>query len=117
METTRLIEQILDRMPLASQAEVFRMAMLVCQATPDLSDLEDTDVFDGRVRDISMQLSGHEDQHSAIAFELDSLACTEPCQFNVQHLWTLIRAIKVQSQLLSFYLGPESVSLESVPPR
>lgn len=94
-------------MPGAPAAEVFRMAMLLCHAAPAVEALSDDQLRAKLLSDIRLQIAMHEDQHSAIASELDSLASTEPCEFNANHLWTLIRAIKVQSQLLNFYLGPQ----------
>ena len=116
MEITRLLEQVIMRMPSAKPAETLRMAMLLCHSPCDgapAERLDDPAALDERIRDLELQLAGHEDQHAAIAQELDSLASTEPCHFSVQHLWTLIRAIKVQSQLLNFYLGPQPAVLET----
>ncbi len=107
MEPTRLLNHILAEMPGAPMAEVFRMAMLLCHAAPSPIALDDESLRAKLFSEIQLQLSMHEDQHAAIASELDSLASTEPCEFSVNHLWTLIRAIKVQSQLLNFYLGPQ----------
>ena len=107
MEPTRLLQEVLAEMPGAPAAEVFRLAMLLCHAAPSIEALSDDQLRAKLLSDIQLQISMHEDQHSAIASELDSLASTEPCEFNVNHLWTLIRAIKVQSQLLNFYLGPQ----------
>lgn len=120
MEITRLLELITQRMPDAPPAAIFRMGMLVCHACEELY-LADDELhleleLEQLLRDIAMKLAQHQDQHSAIAYELDSLAGTEPCQFSAQHLWMLIRAIKVQSQYLDFYLGPESISPESISP-
>lgn len=117
MELNRLLQQVMVRMPAASAADTFRMAMLLSHTLGHSDGETSGEVFelaiDQRMQDISLQLSVHEDQHAAIADDLDSLASTEPCQFNVQHLWTLVRAIKVQSQLLGFYLGPQSVATSS----
>lgn len=115
MDTMRLIQQIHQALPDASPAEAFRMAMLLCHAVEDLDQLADAATFQRLIQSCSLQLAIHEDQHAAIADDLDALASTEPCQFNVQHLWTLVRAIKVQSQLLNFYLGPEAKSLSNQP--
>lgn len=110
MEPIRFLEQVSACMPAAAPAEVFRMAMLLCHANPQL-DLDDEaaqlEMLDRQIRELTLQLALHEDQHAAIAEDLECLASTEPCQFSVQHLWTLIRAIKVQSQLLNLYLGPD----------
>lgn len=110
MQITSLLQQVMDRMPTATPAETFRMAMLLCHSMNEVhlsGAIEQPPQIDQRMRDISLKLAVHEDQHAALADDLDSLASTEPSQFNVQHLWTLVRAIKVQSQLLSLYLGPQ----------
>lgn len=94
-------------MPGAPAAEAFRMAMLLCHAAPSVDALDDDRLRTKLLGEVQLQIAMHEDQHAAIASELDALASTEPCEFSVNHLWTLIRAIKVQSQLLNFYLGPQ----------
>lgn len=106
MEPTRLLNEVLAELPGTPAAEAFRLAMLLCHAAPSVDALADDQLRSRLLADIQLQISMHEDQHAAIAAELDSLASTEPCDFSVNHLWTLIRAIKVQSQLLNFYLGP-----------
>lgn len=70
------------------------------------AELSDDEELLRRSQDISMQLNAAGDQHAAVADELDSLAATEPCDFSPAHVFTLVRAIKVQSQVLSLYLGP-----------
>ncbi len=68
------------------------MCMLLSStAAPD--ELAQADKLGELIRDLQMQLRIHDDQHAAVASELDSLASTEPCQFHVNQLWTLIRAI------------------------
>jgi hypothetical protein len=37
--------------------------------------------------------------------ELEELAQSNPKQFTLEQIWTLIRAIKVQSQVLQLYVG------------
>lgn len=113
MEITRLLEMITERNPDAPPAVIFRMGMHVCHACQEQDPTSDERLLDQLLRDIAIKLALLEDQHSATADELDSLAGTEPCKFNAQHLWMLVRAIKVQSQFLDFFLGPQSVSLES----
>ncbi len=107
MEPTRLLQEVLAEMPGAPAAEAFRMAMLLCHAAPSVDALDDDRLRTKLLGEVQLQIAMHEDQHAAIASELDALARTEPCEFSVNHLWTLIRAIKVQSQLLNFYLGPQ----------
>ena len=37
--------------------------------------------------------------------ELEALANSDPKQFTPEQIWILVRAIKVQSQVLQLYLG------------
>lgn len=52
------------------------------------------------VRHAVLKLGSMTEQYGAVAKELESLADTEPCEFDPQHIWTLIRAIKVQSKFV-----------------
>jgi len=56
-------------------------------------------------REMGVRLQGATDQHAAMTEELEALAQTQPQQFSREQIWTLIRAIKVQSQVLQLYVG------------
>ena len=42
---------------------------------------------------------------SGMTEELEALSHSDPGAFNMEHVWTLIRAVKVQGQVLQMYLG------------
>jgi len=44
-----------------------------------------------------------EDQVAAVAEELDMLASSQPSEFSPSHIWTLLKAIRVQQQMLDLY--------------
>ena len=52
-------------------------------------------------------LPGYHDPHYdplwAVAAELDAICIDGPVQFRPDQLWTLLRAVKVQSQILELY--------------
>lgn len=79
--------------------------LLTLHQTVNPSLLSDSQLL-SQCAEVSLQLNAAGDQHAAVADELDSLAATEPCDFSPAHVFTLVRAIKVQSQVLNFYLGP-----------
>jgi hypothetical protein len=103
-------QQLVDRLTRLREnddtAEVLRAALLLALHAPDLNDLEDDEQVERQLRDVEWQMRAALDQHAAVADELDSLASTAPCDFSSDHLWTLVRAIKVQHQILNLYLGP-----------
>ena len=43
--------------------------------------------------------------------DLETLARTDPQQFTPQQIWVLIRAIKVQSQILQLYVGEPAMEV------
>ena len=53
----------------------------------------------------SLRLQAVTDQHAAMTEELETLASVTPTSFTLEQVWTLIRAIKVQSQVLQLYVG------------
>jgi hypothetical protein len=48
-------------------------------------------------------LEAASDQHAAVAVELERLYEDNRVEFSEEQLWTLLRAVKVQSQLLEIY--------------
>jgi glucose-6-phosphate-specific signal transduction histidine kinase len=53
----------------------------------------------------SLKLQAATDQHAAMTEELDALTQSDPRKFSADQIWVLIRAIKVQSQILQMYVG------------
>ena len=41
--------------------------------------------------------------------DLEALSRRDPTKFTIDQVWTLIRAIKVQSQILQLYVGQPTV--------
>jgi len=105
MSLSLLIDQLSEQLPNASERRLACMAMLVCDRSPTLECLQDKPQFLSLLDDINLKIQSLDDQHAAVALELDSLAQTEPCEFEPKHVWTLIRAIKVQSQLVDLLTG------------
>ena len=62
-------------------------------------------VFKGLLDEVQLRMHSIDDQHAAVANELDQLALTQPCEFEPKHVWTLIRAVKVQSQFVDMLTG------------
>ena len=61
--------------------------------------------------EVSLKLQLATDQHAAMTEELEALAASDPEKFTSDQIWVLVRAIKVQSQVLQLYLGGESLDV------
>jgi hypothetical protein len=105
MNCTELAKRIEALQPGADLRDVARLCLLLGNATVDASKLEDEQVLTQTWREMGLRLQAATDQHQAMTEELESLAKTDPLKFSADQIWVLIRAIKVQSQILQLYVG------------
>lgn len=69
----------------------------------DTDSLESDEALMAAWKNSTFRLEAASDQHAAVAEELDSLCSEGPIQFTPDQLWVLLRAVKVQSQVLELY--------------
>ena len=75
-----------------------------------MRDAEDSSLT-AACKDMDLRLQAATDQHAAMTEELECLARSDPQKFAPEQIWILIRAIKVQSQILQFYVGEPALDL------
>ena len=111
MRLSQLVERLQQQLPTANDRRIACFAMLLCDRDPQLKCLTDVALFISLLEEIQLRLNSIDDQHAAVANELDQLAATQPCEFEPKHVWTLIRAIKVQSQFVDILTGARAEQL------
>ena len=109
MEINELIQRISKMCGHKEPSELLRMAFLVSLRIDNLDSLTD-EILQQLYSDVTLELQAANDQHAAVSEELDELAESQPCEFSPTHVWTLVRAIKVQSRCLQLYLGNENAT-------
>ena len=105
MICSQLAQLIEGRSSMSSPLDVARMTALLLTCTDDTDALANPEVFEQSWAAINMRLQAAIDQHEAMTGELVGLANSDPSKFTPDQTWVLIRAIKVQSQLLKMYVG------------
>ncbi|MEO0530830.1 MAG: hypothetical protein AAF266_09700 [Planctomycetota bacterium] len=105
MTAKELAEQIERLQPEASTQDVSRLCLLLSNAHQNLGELADPRKLQHAWRQVGLQLQLATDQHAAMTSELEELATSDPKEFSPEQVWVLIRAIKVQSQVLQMYVG------------
>ena len=111
MTCHELAHQIERLQPDADAREVARITLLLANSVEDLREFEDDARLTEAWQNVSLQLHAATDQHAAMTAELEELAASDPKKFNPDQIWILIRAIKVQSQVLQLYLGEPAMNV------
>ncbi len=91
--------------PEATPREVARLCLLLTNSVDSINELRDETLLTETWKAMSLKLQSATDQHAAMTAELEELAASDPAQFSPDQIWILIRAIKVQSQVLQMYVG------------
>lgn len=105
MKCQELAERIERLQPAAPTRDVARLCLLLANTSEDVAQLKDESTLTKAWKEIGLKLQAATDQHAAMTEELESLARSDPRKFSPDQIWVLIRAIKVQSQILQLYVG------------
>jgi hypothetical protein len=105
MNCQELAGRIQKLQPHANMQDVARLCLLISNNMEQEADLHDDDKLRAAWSEMGLRLQAATDQHAAMTYELEELANSDPEQFSKDQIWVLIRAIKVQSQVLQMYVG------------
>jgi len=111
MNCAELAQQIQRLQPEAGVRDVARLCLLLSNTMEDVKVLADDKKLRNAWREMSLKLQLATDQHAAMTDELEQLARSDPKRFAPEQIWVLIRAIKVQSQILELYVGESMVDV------
>ena len=89
--------------PELSPIDIARLTVMILNLTDDTRELNDDAKLISAWKNASFRLDSASDQHAAVADELDLLCGDGPIEFSPNQLWVLLRAVKVQSQILEIY--------------
>jgi hypothetical protein len=105
MSCTELAEHIERLQPCAEPQDVARLCLLLTNSVDQLDSLREQHALHDAWKRTGLMLQVATDQHAAMTEELEDLAASDPQTFTQDQIWILIRAIKVQSQVLQMYVG------------
>ena len=111
MKCTDLAARIETLQPDATPRDVARLCLLLTNFVDELTALDDDQMLSEAWNEMGIRLQAATDQHAAMTEELEALAGSDPEQFSMDQIWVLIRAIKVQSQVLQLYVGLPAIDV------
>jgi len=111
MNCQELAAQIEKLQPDAMPGDVARLCLLLTNYVSNIEELVDEERLAEVWHEMGIRLQAATDQHAAMTEELEALSQASPDNFSMDQIWVLIRAIKVQSQVLQLYVGRPPVEL------
>lgn len=111
MNLHQLFRRIEHLSPEVEPNELARLFVVFCNHVGDLNQVADDLQLRTAWREAYIKLQASVDQHAAVVEELEALAANDPSQFKAEQVWVLLRAIKVQSQILAMYLGEPALDV------
>lgn len=111
MNCAELSNRIAALQPEATSRDIARLCLLLINSVENTEALLDDEFLQESWQEIGMRLQAATDQHAAMTEELELLARSDPQKFTPDQIWILIRAIKVQSQVLRMYVGEPSAEV------
>ncbi len=112
LKCTDLAERIERLRPGAQVSDVARLCLLLSNSSADdVDELANDSTLATAWKEMDLRLQAATDQHAAMTEELEDLARSDPQRFTPDQIWILIRAIKVQSQILNLYVGEPALDL------
>lgn len=97
MSIANAVLQIEKLLPDEPADRILLVAKVLCSGNADEAAIS---VSDQQVRNALSRIQSLDEQLVAAARDLDGLASETPSEFEPAQVWTLIRTIKVQSQML-----------------
>jgi hypothetical protein len=91
--------------PSAMPRDVARLCLLMANHVDDFEELDDDRRLSAAWQEMGIRLQAASDQHAAMAEELQDVAQCDATQLTPAHVRILLRAIKIQSQILQLYVG------------
>ncbi len=103
MTCHELAKRLSELNPDLDQVDVARLTLMILSQVSDPSELSDDEALLAAWRNATFRLEAAADQHSAVAEELESMCDAGPVLFTPDQLGVLLRAVKIQSQILELY--------------
>lgn len=89
--------------PDLTQTDIARLTLMILVQTVDIDCLQDDEALVHAWQSATFRLESASDQHAAVANELDAMCGEGPIEFGSDQVWVLLRAVKIQSQILELY--------------
>ena len=109
MKCSEIAAKLEQEHPNAPTIEIMRMCSTIANLIEESQELYDEHFFQQVCDEVNLRLRFAAEQHEAVMCDLEQLTKSAPQDFTPDQIWILVRAIKVQSQLLGYFTGTPSI--------
>lgn len=110
MTCHELAKRLAELQPELTPVDIARLSLMILGQCDDMDSLSDDRALTAAWKNATFRLEAASDQHAAVAEELDQMCSDGPVQFTPDQLWILLRAVKVQSQILELYTDEPAIA-------
>ena len=107
MTCEELARRVQTLQPDLSALDVARLCLLILNEDPEGQRITTDESLQGIWKSTVFRMEAANDQHAAVSRELEAFGESGPVEFSPDQLWLLMRAIKVQGQILEMYAGQD----------
>jgi hypothetical protein len=109
MTCQKIARHLADLHPDMNQTQIAQLCLLILRTAGE-EQPDDQTTITKAARAATFRLDAATDQHAAMTAELEMIFGQGPVRFSADQIWTLLRAVKVQSQLLELYAGTPALA-------
>ena len=111
MQLSDLVQQIERVLPGEDPVRIAQLTNLLINSTEYEQVVENEKLFCELIFEMQLRLAASNDQLNGVSIDLHQLCQTDPREFNRDQIWVLLRAIKIQSQVLELFNSESSLSV------
>ena len=115
MKFTELSQRIQKLRPDAACDEIARLCLLLINSSDHEDRLDDENHLKELIGDANIRFQMATDQHAAVTEELEGFEIEDSAELTPEQVGVLARSIKIQNQLLQFYVCSPKISSDSNP--
>lgn len=104
MKVEHLATKIQHLQPHWKTPDVAEMCLML-SVSDDLEEITDENELSSKCSTLHLKRQHVTEQYGAVLEELDELAQSDPSKFGREQIWVLLRAIKIQDQIIKLHLG------------
>ncbi|MEM8679588.1 MAG: hypothetical protein AAGF97_09580 [Planctomycetota bacterium] len=110
MKVEHLASKIKNLQPHWHSSDIAEMCLML-SVSDDIETFENDSELSNKCSTLHLKRQHVTEQYGAVLEELNELADSDPTKFGREQVWSLLRAIKIQDQIIKLHLGGDPLDV------